>query len=212
MEGVSEYLDIDISYYGEVNFITFKNVIDAVDGVDINNPYYFYTSNATKEGISSREYEFPEGEIHLTGEAALAYARERKSLPNGDYGRNEHQTIVLKAFIKKMLSPAILSSFSDLLDALSGQFMTDIKAEDLFKLARMQMDEGSDWDIITYHLGGTGDMQGTASMGYDRLLYVVHLFESQKAFIHDEIEKMYRDERISQGTLPQDDETTYIPN
>lgn len=51
--------------------------------------------------------------------------------------------------------------------------------EDVFKLIAMQLDDNSSWDIITYHLGGEGAMQGTASMSWDRLLYTVNLFDSQ---------------------------------
>ncbi len=87
MKGVSEYYGVDIDYYGVVNFNTFKYIVDAMDGIDIDNPYSFRSSS----------YEFPEGVIHLDGTKALAYVRERKSLPNGDYDRSHHQTIALKA-------------------------------------------------------------------------------------------------------------------
>ncbi len=202
IEGVSDYLDIEINYYGEVIFDTFKRIIDAVGGIDIDNPYYF----------SSGNYSFSEGLIHLNGEKALVYARTRKTLSNGDYGRNEHQTFVLKAFIKKIISPEMLKNYSELLDALKGQFMTNMDVEDIFKLANMQLNNNGEWDIITYHLGGIGDMMGTASMGWDRKLYVVHLFDSQVKFVKKQMEMMKRDEIIEQEELPQNGETTYIPN
>ncbi len=202
IEGVSDYLDIIIDYYGEVIFDTFKRIIDAVGGIDIDNPFYF------AEG----EYSFNEGLIHLNGDQALAYARTRHPLSNGDYGRNEHQTFVLKAFIKKIMSPVLLENYSELLDALKGQFMTDMDVLDIFKLANMQLNDNKEWEIITYHLGGIGDMCGTASMGWDRKLYVVHLFDSQVKFIKKQMDMMRRDEVISQEELPQEGETYYIPN
>ncbi len=210
MKGVSEYFDIEINYYGEVIFDTFKNIIDAVDGIDVDNPYYFKASAVVNNEWV--DYEFPSGIIHLDGNRALAYARTRKTLSNGDYGRNEHQTFVLKAFIKKIMSPGILNNYSDLFDALKGQFMTDMSVEDLFKLANMQLNDGGEWEIITYHLGGNGDMCGTASMGWDRKLYVVHLFDSQVKFVKNQIDLLKRDMRIKQETLPQDGDTTFIPN
>ncbi|MBR0420851.1 MAG: LCP family protein, partial [Erysipelotrichaceae bacterium] len=193
IDGVSDYLDIDIDYYGEVIFDTFKRIIDAVGGIDVDNPYYFTSGN----------YSFDEGLIHLNGERALVYARTRKTLDNGDYGRNEHQTFVLKAFIRKVMSEALLENYNELLDALKGQFMTDIDVEDIFKLANMQLSDNKEWDIITYHLGGIGDMCGTASMGWDRKLYVVHLFDSQVGFVKKQMEMLKRDELIVQETLPQ---------
>ena len=212
LKGVNNHFSIDIDYYGEVIFDTFKNLIDAVDGIDVDNPYYFSTYSGNGGQYSTRDYEFPEGNIHLTGDSALAYCRERYNLPNGDYGRNEHQTIVLKALIQKLLSPSILENYNSILNALNGQFLTNMDMENVFKLIAMQLEDNSSWDIITYHLGGEGKMQGTASMGWDRMLYTVNLFDSQVNFIRNEIEKMNNDERIRQQTLPNDADTTYIPN
>ena len=58
------------------------------------------------------------------------------------------------------------------------------------KLAAVFMNDPSQFDIITYHLGGEADMRGTASMGWDTPLYVVHPFNSQVKFIQQETEKM----------------------
>ena len=55
-------------------------------------------------------------------------------------------------------------------------------------------------------------MQGTASMGWDRRLYVVRPFESQVKFIRQETEKMKNNETIVQEKLPNEEDTTYIPN
>ena len=211
IKGVSEYYDISIDYYGVVNFNTFKYIVDALDGIDIENPYYFNTYGGNG-GMNGESYEFPEGTIHLYGDAALAYCRERYNLPNGDYGRSEHQTIALKAIIQKLMSADSLSRYDDLLNALQGQFLTNMDVEDIYKLIAMQLNDNSKWDIISYHMGGTGDMQGTASMGWDRRLYVVHPFESQAKFIKEETEKMKSNEIVSQQSLPNEADTTYIPN
>ena len=211
MKGVSEYYGIDIDYYGVVNFNTFKYIVDALDGIDIENPYYFNTYGGNG-GMNGESYEFPEGTIHLYGDAALAYCRERWNLPNGDYGRSEHQTIALKAIIQKLMSTDSLSRYDDLLNALQGQFLTNMDVEDIYKLIAMQLNDNSSWDIISYHMGGEGDMQGTASMGWDRRLYVVHPFESQVKFIKQETEKMKNNEEITQQKLPNEEDTTYIPN
>lgn len=212
MKGVSEYYGIDIDYYGVVNFGTFKNIVDALGGIDVDNPYYFSTYKGNGAQFSNQDYEFPEGTIHLTGDSALAYCRERYNLANGDYGRSEHQTIVLKAIIQKLMSSESITKYDDLLYSLQGQFLTNIDIEDIYKIIAMQLEENSKWDIISYHMGGEADMQGTASMGWDRKLYVVHPFKSQVVFIQQETEKMKNNEIISQQSLPNESETTYIPN
>ena len=211
MKGVAEYYDIDIDYYGVVNFNTFRYIVNALDGIDIENPYYFSTAGGNGS-LTGEVYEFPEGTIHLYGEAALAYCRERYNLPNGDYGRSEHQTIALKVILQKLMSFDSLGYYDDLLNALKGQFLTNIEVDDIYKLIAMQLNDNSSWDIISYHTGGIGDMQGTASMGWDRRLYVVHPFDSQVKFIQQQTEKMKNNELISQEALPNEEDTYYIPN
>ena len=212
MKGVSEYFDIDINYYGEVIFNTFKKIVDALDGIDVDNPYYFTTVGGNGSQYSEKDYSFESGIIHLTGDSALAYCRERYNLSNGDYGRNEHQTLVLKAIMKKTFSKEILDRYIFVWDAIKGQVLTDFDVDDLFDLINMQINDNSEWNIISYHLGGIGDMQGTASMGWNRKLYVVHLFDSQVKFVKEQIDLMMNNERIEQKELPQVEETTYIPN
>ena len=208
MKAVGDYFDIDIDHCVVVNFNSFIRIIDAIGGIDVDNPYSFNATSYSGYGY----YNFAKGNIHLNGDQALSYSRERKSLSSGDFDRSQHQTIVLKAIINKLISPTILSSYNSLLDALSGQFLTDMDVDDIYKLIGMQIDDNSKWDIINYSLGGKGDMLGTASMGVSRQLYVVHLFESQVNFIQDQVDKMINNEIIEHQTLPNASDTYYIPN
>ena len=109
-------------------------------------------------------------------------------------------------------TPDVLENYNEILNALNGQFLTNMDMDDIFKLIAMQLEDNRSWDIITYHLGGEGKIQGTASMGWDRMLYTVNLFDSQVDFIRNEIEKMNNDQRIKQQALPNETDTTYIPN
>ena len=211
MTGIEEYFGIDIDHYLTVNFVTFKNIIDAVGGIDINNPYYFTTVNGNGH-YNAGDFDFAEGNIHLDGDSALAYCRERYNLPNGDYGRNEHQTIVLKGMINKLTSSAILTSFDSVLNSLQGQFITDMSADQIYELVRKQLDMGGSYNIVSYHLGGNGAMQGTASMGWSRMLYTVNLFDSQVEFIKEQMNKVIAGDTLEQGELPEADNTTFIPN
>ena len=211
MTGIEEYFGIDIDHYLTVNFVTFRNIIDAVGGIDIYNPYYFTTVNGYGHS-NVGAFDFAEGDIHLYGDSALAYCRERHNLPNGDYGRNEHQTIILKGLINRLTSSAILTSFDSVLNSLQGQFITDMSADQIYELVRKQLDLGGSYNIVLYHLGGNGAMQGTASMGYGRMLYTVNLFDSQVEFIKEQMNKVIAGDTLEQGELPEADNTTFIPN
>ncbi len=191
LDALSKWMDTDLDKYVLVNFNTYKKIVDALNGVDINNPYSF----------SGLGHSFPAGQIHLNGDAALAYVRERYSLQNGDFGRNEHQIIVLQGIIRKMLSPEVITNFSSLMDALDGTFLTNISTSSIWKLANMQINDMATWDIIQYHVtGDTGSAECVSMPGM--MLSVVYPYENQVEFIRNEIEAMMNNEQIVQKELP----------
>ena len=169
--GIQNTLDSINNYYGTnaedyliVNFSTFMSIVDKLGGVTINNPDEFtayWTGNY-----------YPVGEITLDSTSALEYVRERYSLPNGDFDRNVHQQIVLKAIIQKLTSPAIIPNFADVLASLAGTFLTNVDISLINQLAAQTLDEGIKWDIITAHVGGVDGMEYTASAPNEQLSVV----------------------------------------
>lgn len=176
---LSQYLGFDLSNYVLVNFNTYERIINTLNGVDVVNPYQF----------SSGQYSFPAGNIHLSGAEALAYVRERKSLANGDFDRNEHQVIVLKAIIRKILSPEIISNYSEILSALSGTFLTNIATESIYELASAQLETMSAWTVNSRHVdGSTGSAECASAPG--ELLSVVYPDENIAETIRQEIQNL----------------------
>ena len=114
--------------------------------------------------------------------------------------------------IDKLTSAAILTSFDTVLNSLQGQFITDMSNDQIYELVRKQLDIGGSYNIVSYHLGGNGAMQGTASMGWERMLYTVNLFDSQVEYIKEQINKVIAGETLEQSELPEADNTTFIPN
>ena len=185
-------MDIPLARYTMVNLETFKKIVDALDGVDVDNPYAFHGG----------KYEFPAGEMHLDGDQALAYVRERKSLPNGDFGRNEHQTLVLRAILRKMLSFEIISKFNALLESLKGTFVTNIRVNDIYRLVNMQVTDMAEWKMISYQVTGTTGAAETASMP-GQYLSVVYLNENQVNFVADQYRRLMAGEILEQQEIPQ---------
>lgn len=206
MDGLNQEFNFDyIKNYFEVNFVTFYNIVEAIGGIDINNPYAFTVNNgkpAIVNGVPyGGYYSFNEGPLHLDGNMALSYVRERYNLPNGDYGRNEHQAIVMQAIIKKITSKEIITSFNSLLDGLQGNFLSSMSSDDIYSLAKMQLNDGGNWTFVSYHLGGVGGNDVTASMG-SQLLYVSYPITEQVEFVKAEMAKVMSGETITQGVLP----------
>ena len=126
--GVSWWLNEDIDYCALVNFTAFTELIDAIGGITIDNPYEFTYS--WEPAVT-----FAEGKIHLNGEEALLYVRERYNLVNGDFDRNEHQQIVLKAVIRKIFSIKGILSLPSLLSTARNAVITDMSTVDLLMAA-----------------------------------------------------------------------------
>lgn len=215
MDGLNQEFGFDyIKNYFEVNFTTFYNIVEAIGGIDIYNPYAFTLNNGSAGDTGHGEYTgylFEEGNLHLNGDQALSYVRERYNLPNGDYGRNEHQAIVLQAIISKIASKEIISNYNNLLNSLQGNFLTSMSSDDIYSLAKMQLNDGGKWNFISYHLTGVGGSDVTASMG-DQLLYVSYPLAEQVTFAKQQITSVMNGEVITQGTLPAEDQTVFIPN
>ncbi len=164
MDTLSELFGVDINYYAKVNFTTLRDMVDALGGVDLNSRYDFTT-------ISGEH--FNEGMNYgVDGNAALAFARERYNLPNGDNDRVIDQQIVLSAIINKCTSPAILTGYMGIMNSLSDYFETSMSQDQIASLVRMQLDDGAKWNIISSAVVGTGSENTCFSAG-DQMLYVM---------------------------------------
>ena len=86
-----------------------------------------------------------------------------------------------------------------------------MSSDDFYSLAAMQLNDGGSWKFISYHLGGVGAYNTTASMG-SMQLYVSYPIQSQVEFAVDQMTKVMNGENIKQETLPEEDQTVYLPN
>lgn len=154
-KGTLEQLyQVDIDYYFRVNFSGFESIIDALGGIDVYSEYDFTVSN----------WHYQVGMNHLDGLSALAFARERYTLPGGDLARGENQMKIIKATLAKCMSPAVLSHYTELLEHVEGSFQTDLPYDVITALVRLQLKDGGEWNIQTYSVTGTGKSSGTYSI------------------------------------------------
>lgn len=193
LKGLGDIYGIEIPNYVIVNFDTFMVIIQALKGVTIDNPYAFTAIDG--------QY-FPEGTIGLDGAGALMYVRERQNLPDGDFGRNMHQQIVMRAMIEKLCSPDIMMQINSIIDGMNGMFLTNISPNSLYALAQKQLDEGIEWNIVNYHVGGETGMEICAS-ATGQYLSVVYPYDNQIEFVRNEIQKVMDGETITQEELPE---------
>ncbi|MDT0457867.1 LCP family protein [Streptomyces sp. DSM 41527] len=118
---VEKLTGIRIDHYLIIDFVGFKKMVDAVDGVEVCLPRPVHDPAA--------HLTLPAGRQTLHGEAALGFVRARKSLGNGsDTQRMQRQQDFLAALVKKVQSNGVLLNPTRLypvLDAATSSLTTD---------------------------------------------------------------------------------------
>ncbi|WP_189934425.1 LCP family protein [Streptomyces aurantiogriseus] len=118
---VEKLTGIRIDHHVVVDFSGFKEMVDAIDGVEV----------CLKEPIRDKaaKLRLPAGRVTLNGEQALGYVRARKSLGNGsDTDRMDRQQRFLGALVNKVQSNDVLLNpvkLYPVLDAATSSLTTD---------------------------------------------------------------------------------------
>lgn len=145
MNTVENFLDIPIDYYIQVNMEGFKDIVDAVGGVEVNNDLDF-----TYEGVH-----FPTGNLTLNGEKALKYSRMRYEDPRGDFGRQSRQRQIIQAVINKGASVGSLTKFDDVFEALGNNVRTNLQFSELVDIQKNYRQAANSLEQLTITGSGT---------------------------------------------------------
>lgn len=143
---VKELLDVPVDYYAVINMGVLKKVVNAVGGVEVDNPFAF-----DYEG-----HHFPKGHQHLNGEYALKYSRMRYDDPNNDYGRQKRQQQIIESVIAKFKHSGSIGAANKILAAVKDGIKTNVPIDNVAALyanyhVAMQ-------NVTTYHLQGQNAM------------------------------------------------------
>ena len=150
MNTLSNLYNTELEYYVRLNFDGFKNLIDAMGGVTVYSDRAFTAV--------SRTY-IKKGENVLDGQQALDFARERKTLADGDNDRGKNQMQVIKALIKKATSgTTIITNYSEIMASVDGMFQMNIPTKLIADMMKMQLSDMAQWNIVTYAVSGSNDM------------------------------------------------------
>ena len=121
IEGIT---DLQINYWAMVNLAGFKQLVDAVGGVTLNVRQPIPIGGL---GDDVTGYVDP-GKQKLNGFEALWFARAREG--SDDYSRMARQKCVLNAMLHQLSPETVLTHFSDLAQASSEMFSTNMPASE----------------------------------------------------------------------------------
>ena len=128
---VEQLTGIRIDHFVVVDFNGFKEMVDALGGVEVCVP--------TEVNDTVGNIHLPAGTYEVTGSQALDYVRLRHELSeNGDIGRMKRQQAFLASMANKAISLGTLSNpvrLYNFLDAATKSLTTDPGLADLQKLA-----------------------------------------------------------------------------
>jgi LCP family protein required for cell wall assembly len=120
---IEQFTGLRMDHLVLVDWRGFMDLTDAMGGVQLAAPAGSSSGAAT---------------VELTGEEALDYVRERKSLPRGDLDRTQRQQNVLRALLDQTLSAGTLANPFKLQDVLTA--VTDNVAVDSSLTTRRILD------------------------------------------------------------------------
>jgi len=160
---IENYFDVNIDYYAKINFKGLVKLVDAVGGLEVDVKQTLCTDDSNR----GQEVCINPGLQTLNGEQALVYARNRKSLSNGDFGRAQHQQEIVKLLINKVKDIRDVSKFVEILNTVSNSLDTNFTRKQILSFYNIAKDiakrslAADDADLIEIqqlYLQGDGQM------------------------------------------------------
>ncbi len=167
---VSKLAGVDISHYAEINFDGFREIVDALGGVEVDVPMTIDDEDAGGH--------LDAGLQTLNGDQALILCRARHAYDEigpGDEYRAANQRLVMAAIAKKLLS-ADVATMASTVQTLSKYVTTDLGVTDIVGLAQNMQGLDPSTDIYSA-------MEPTTSKYIDGVWYEVNDTEEWKAMM-----------------------------
>lgn len=125
VNSIQELINIPIDYYVEINMQGLVDIVNAIGGIEVTSPLTF----------DYEEHYFVEDETYnLDGKEALAFARMRKTDPEGDFGRQRREKLVIEAIIDKVLSFDSIMNYQSILQTMEKNVKTNLTFDEITDL------------------------------------------------------------------------------
>jgi LCP family protein required for cell wall assembly len=126
---VSRMSGIRFHYWALTEFSHFQRLVEELGGLVVNVPY-------PMRDLQFSGANFGAGRQHMNGARVLAFARNRKATPNGDFSRSENQGRILGAALAKFRTDAITPlRLAKYFSVFRSQVLSDVPATELLRLA-----------------------------------------------------------------------------
>ena len=123
---VQEFLNIPIDYFVTLDMDGFGDLVDALGGVRVYNDTLAFSEGG---------HHFTMGYNNLNGDAALVFVRMRMQDPNGDYGRQQRQRLVLNAMVSELAGVGVVTRYQDVIGAAGNHLRTDVSMNEMVSIS-----------------------------------------------------------------------------
>jgi LCP family protein required for cell wall assembly len=145
---IRDFTGIAIEHVAIVDFANFRDMIDALGGIDVDNPRAIRSNRFDcpfKTQAQCQKWQgwnFEKGNLHLTGHKALIYSRIRENQLDAsetDVTRGQRQQIVMQAVMSKLTSPTTALKMPFMGGKLMKPIATDLTAGQFFQIGWLKI-------------------------------------------------------------------------
>ncbi|HSH36806.1 LCP family protein [Schnuerera sp.] len=133
VKAVKDLLSIDLEYYVKVDYKIVEEVVDLMDGVEIEVPMDMKYSDPVAD--PPLYIDLKQGYQKLDGDQALQFLRFRKGYADQDLGRIKAQQEFIKAAADKALSPTNIVNIPQMIKSYYNNVDTNIPLDLIMKFA-----------------------------------------------------------------------------
>jgi LCP family protein required for cell wall assembly len=172
---IRQFTGIDVNHVIVVNFADFRDLIDALGGIDVTVPKPIRSNRfdcpfSTQARCEQWQgWRFEKGTQHMSGQRALIYSRIRENMldpSETDVTRGARQQDVMNAVASKFTSPSVLARMPFSGSSFAKPLTTDLSAGQLMQLGWVKF-RASDAGSVHCRLGGDLGGGGTGSPSED---------------------------------------------
>ncbi len=221
---VEKVMGVKIDYTVEFNFASVIQVVDAVGGVDVYNREAFYGQCWDIETDSLVVLPIPYGDdiVHMNGQEALGFARERMAFADGDFARQRNQQQVIENVVSKILAAKDPSMLLKILDVAGNNIKTNFTVEQMTSFVKYALSKSKRYynqeniagliNFVTSRVFGYNVMMWDDSL--NMYLYTYHIFNGSVSANRNAIERnanLYAAYSVP-ASVSWNASTTYTPN
>lgn len=147
---VEYFFGIDIDYYAKVSFSSLIEIIDSIDGIDVDVEISFTEQDENRSFADEDLITLEAGPQHLNGKQALAYARHRKTEGYDIAGRERAQERIIKAIIDKLLTPTGITMYvNKLMETVPKYVVTSMPGKQITSFIKGELNDLKPWTITS---------------------------------------------------------------